>query len=192
MKEMNVFNRLTVLVIFLMSCVIFSSAAWCAETADGFVSVPWSAGRSQVASIMKEKGFTLVTNKAKDLYDADIYRGTFADHPADLYFNYNGKDFFDSGWAFLLSVQGQGLDVAMSGYYSIMPLLKAKYGAFDKETVGEQFRLSAWNTVPTKKGVNSGVVEIKMQGGRIPDFSGKNSNLYGVWIQYRYRAMKDI
>ncbi|MHB8108621.1 MAG: hypothetical protein ACYDHW_01150 [Syntrophorhabdaceae bacterium] len=141
---------------------------------------------------MKEKGFTVVTNKAKDLYDADIYRGTFADHPADLYFNYSGKDFFDSGYAFLLSVQGQGLGVAMSGYYSIMPLLKAKYGAFDKEIIGEEFRLCTWNTVPTKKGTGSGVAEIKMQGGRIPDFSGRSGNLHGVWVQYRYRAMKDI
>ena len=75
----------------------------------------------------------MLRTRRKDLYDADIYRGTFADYPADLYFHYSGKDVFDSGWAFLLSVQGNSLDVAMSGYYDIVPLLKAKYGAFDQE-----------------------------------------------------------
>ena len=74
---------------------------------------------------MKEKGFTLITHKANILYDADLYRGIFADYPADLYFNYNGKDVFDSGDAFLLSFEGKNLDAAMSGYYNMVPLLKA-------------------------------------------------------------------
>jgi len=186
--------RTIIAALLLMWGIIFPGIAWCGEkaTADGFVGISWGAGRSQVASAMKEKGFTLITNKAKGLYDADVYRGTFVDHPADLYFHYNGKDFLDNGWVFLLSVQGQGLDVAMSGYYSIMSLLKAKYGAFDKELAGEQFRLCSWNTVPAKKEADSGIVEIKLQGGRVPDFSGRNNNLHGVWIQYRYRSMKDI
>lgn len=192
MKKITAFHRMIIVVFMLIGSLICSGVVWGGETADGFVEVPWGAGRSQVTLTMKEKGFTLITHKAKDLYDADIYRGSFAGHPADLYFFYNGRDSLDSGWAFLLSVQGQGLDVAMSGYYSIMPLLKAKYGAFDKELTGEQFRLCSWNTVPTKKEVNPGVVEIKMQGGRIPDFSGRNSNLHGVWVQYRYRSTKDI
>ena len=192
MKKISMFYRMIIAAFMLAGSFSYSGVVWGGETADGFVEVPWGAGRSQVALTMKEKGFTLVTNKVKDLYDADIYRGSFAGHPADLYFHYNGRDSLDSGWAFLLSFQGQGLDVAMSGYYNIMPLLRAKYGAFDKELTGEQFRLCNWNTVPTKKGVNPGVVEIKMQGGRIPDFSGRNNNLHGVWVQYRYRSMKDI
>lgn len=189
---MRTWYWMTSAALVLFWSLLVSDVARAGETADGFVGAPWGAGRSQVASTMKEKGFTLITNKAKDLYDADVYRGTFADHPADLYFHYNGRDFLDSGWAFLLSFQGQGLDVAMSGYYSILPLLRAKYGAFDKEITGEQFRLCNWNPVPTKKGAGSAVVEIKMQGGRVPDFSGSNPNQYGVWVQYQYRAMKDL
>lgn len=193
MIKMKVFQRAAVWALFPALVVISSGLAWAGEkqTADGFVGVSWGASRLQVASLMKEKGFTLITNKAKNLYDADIYRGTFADYPADLYFHYNGKDFFDSGWAFLLSVQGSSLDVAMSGYYDIVPLLKAKYGAFDQELAGEEFRLGSWNNIPAK-GTSPGVAEIKVQGGRIPDFSRKNKHLYGVWVQYRYRPMKDI
>jgi len=190
---MKVFRKITASVLLLIWCAMFSGIAWSTEkaTADGFVGVPWGAGRSQVASIMKEKGFTIITSKARALYDAEIYRGTFADQPADLYFHYNARDVFDSGWAFLISVQGQGLDVALSGYYSIMPLLKAKYGPFDKEIAGEQFRVSTWNSVPTKKGAGSGVVEIKVQGGRVPDYLN-NQEMHGVWIQYRYRSTDDI
>lgn len=190
---MKVFYKIMSSVLLLMWYVLFSGIAWSAEkaTADGFVGVPWGVGRSQVAKIMKEKGFTIITNKAKDLYDAEIYRGTFADQSADLYFNYNGKDFFDSGWAIMLPFQGQGLDVAMSGYNSIMTLLKAKYGSFDKEIAGEQFRLSTWNTVQTKKITGSGVVEIKLQGGRVPEHLN-NQKMHGVWIQYRYRSTDDI
>jgi len=189
---MKVFRKITASVLLLIWCAMFSGIAWSTEkaTADGFVGVPWGAGRSQVASIMKEKGFTIITSKAKALYDAEIYRGTFAGQPADLYFHYNGRDFFDSGWAFLISVRGQGLDVALSGYDSIMPLLEVKYGRFDKEIAGEQFRVSAWNTVPTKKGAGSGVVEIKVQGGRVPDYLN-NQGMHGVWIQYRYRSTDD-
>jgi len=190
---MKVFRKVTAAVLLLIWCAMFSGIAWSAEkaTADGFVGVPWGAGRSQVAEIMKEKGFTIITDKAKDLYDAEIYRGTFADQPAHLYFHYNGRDFFDSGWAILLPFQGQEVNVAMAGYYSIMSLFKAKYGPFDKEIAGEQFRAATWNTVPTKKGAGSGVVEIKVQGGRVPDFLN-NQKLYGVWIQYRYRSTDDI
>lgn len=193
MTKMKVFYQVAASVLLLIWGAMFSGITWGAEkaTADGFVGVPWGAGRSQVASIMKEKGFTLITNKVKDLYDAELYRGAFADQPANLYFNYNGKEFFDSGWAFLLNFQGQGLDVAMSGYYNIMPLLKTKYGACDKEIAGEQFRACNWNTVPTKKGASSGVVEIKVQGGIVPDYLN-NQKIHGVWIQYRYRSMKDI
>jgi len=190
---MKVFYRVTAPVFWLIWCVMFSGIAWSAEkaTVDGFVGVAWGAGRSQVALIMKEKGFTLITNKVKDLYDAEIYRGTFADQPADLYFHYNGKDYFDSGWAILLPFQGQGVGVAMSGYNSVVTLLKAKYGPCDKELIGDQFRLSNWNTVPTKQGSGSGVVEIKAQGGRVPDYLN-NQKLHGVWIQYRYRSTDDI
>lgn len=193
MKKMNVSYLATVSVLLLMWGAVFSGIAWGADnaTADGFVGVPWGAGRSQVASIMKEKGFALVTNKVKDLYDAEIYRGAFADQPADLYFNYNRRDYFNDGWALLLNFQGQGLDVALSGYYNIMPLFKAKYGPFDTEASGEEVRVSTWKTVPTKKGTGSGVVEIKVQGGRVPDFLN-NQKLHGVWIQYRYRSTKDI
>lgn len=192
-RKMKVFRKVAASVLVLICCAMFSGIAWSAEkaTADGFVGVPWGAGRSQVASIMKEKGFMLITNKVKDLYDAEIYRGSFADQPADLYFHYNGRDFFDSGWAMLLPFQGQGLDVALSGYNSIITLLKTKYGPFDKELIGEQFRLSNWNTVPTKPSAGSGVVEIKVQGGRVPDFLN-NQTIHGVWIQYRYQSMKDI
>jgi len=77
----------------------------------------------------------------------------------------------------------------MSGYYSIMPLLRAKYGALDREITGEQFRLCNWSPVPAKKGAGSAAVEIKIQGGRVPDFSGSNPNQHGVWVQYQYRAM---
>ena len=85
MKKANMSYLATVSVLLLMWGTMFSGIAWGADnaTADGFVGVPWGAGRSQVASIMKEKGFTIITNKAKDLYDAEIYRGAFADQPAD-------------------------------------------------------------------------------------------------------------
>ena len=193
MKIMKVFQCIAVWALLLASVVISSGTVWGGEkpTADGFVGVPWCASRLQAASVMQEKGFTLITHKANRLYDADLYRGTFADYPADLYFNYNGKDVFDSGYAFLLGFEGKNLDAAMSGYYSIVPLLKAKYGAFDKEIAGEEFRVCSWDNIPTK-GASPGMVEIKVQGGRIPDFSGKNKNLYGVWVQYHYRQMKDI
>lgn len=193
MKEMKAFCLATVPVLLLMWGAVFSGIAWGAEqaAADGFVGVPWGAGRPQVASIMKERGFKLVTGKVKDLYDAEVYRGTFADQPADLYFNYNRRDFFDSGWALLLNYQGQGIEVALSGYNSIMPLFKSKYGACDKEMAGEEVSLCHWDTVPAKKGPGSGVVEIKVQGGRVPDFL-YNQKLHGVWIQYRYRSTKDI
>lgn len=192
-EKMKVFCKVTALVVLLIWGAMLSGVAWSAEkaTADGFVGVPWGVGRSQVASIMKEKGFKLITNKVKDLYDAETYRGTFADQPADLSFHYNGRDFFDSGWAILLPFQGQGLDVAMIGYNSIVTLLKVKYGPFDKEIAGEQFRVSTWNTVPTKKGAGSGVVEIKVQGGRVPDYLN-NQKMHGVWVQYRYRSTDGI
>jgi len=195
MKEMKVCYRVAVTVLLLICSALFSGIALSGEkaTADGFVGVPWGAGRPQVASIMKEKGFTIITNKAKDLHDAEIYRGTFADQPADLYFHYNGRDFFDSGWALLHNFRGQGLDVAMAGYYSMMQLFKEKYGASDKEMTaeGNVLRVSTWNTVPTKKGTSSGVVTISVQGGRVPDLYN-NQKMHGVWIRYQYRSMKDI
>ena len=193
MKKANMSYLATVSVLLLMWGTMFSGIAWGADnaTADGFVGVPWGAGRSQVASIMKEKGFKLITGKVKDLYDAEVYRGTFAEQPADLYFNYNGRDYFNDGWALLLNFQGQGIEVAMSGYGSIMPLFRSKYGACDKETANEFVRLCNWETIPAKKGPGSGVVEIKVQGGRVPDFL-YNQKLHGVWIQYRYRSTKDI
>lgn len=193
MKNMRMLARDVLSALLFAMVVLTAGAVWCGErpAVEGFVGVPWGASRLQVAAVMGEKGFTLVTNKAASLYDADLYRGSYADHGANLYFHYGGKDSFYDGEAFLLTVQGYNLDVAMSGYYDIASLLKAKYGPFDQETIGEGWRVCSWDNIPTK-GVSPAKAKIVVQGGRIPDWSGKNEELYGVWVQYRYRQMKDI
>lgn len=193
MKNMRMLARNTLSALLFAVVVLTAGVVWCGEkpAVEGFVGVPWGASRLQVASVMREKGFTLITNRVAGFYDADLYRGSFADHGANLYFHYDGKDSFSSGEAFLLTVQGHNFDVAMSGYYDLTSLLKAKYGPFEQESIGEGWRLCRWDNLPTK-GASPAKAEIEVQGGRIPDYSGKNEQLYGVWVQYRYRQMKDI
>lgn len=203
MKKMKVHFSSVVFMLLAVSFVMFSGIAKANDvpTVDGFIGVPWGADRLQVAAVMKEKDFTLsmshffkfnLVNSEIDTRDlADVYQGIFAGYPAELYFDYR-TDVFYEGEVFLLSFQGDSLDVARSGYNDIVSLLKAKYGAPDYDAGSqENWNLCRWDNIQTKVGAPARVV-ISVQGGRIPDYHRKNLHLYGVWLKYEYQQMRDI
>ncbi len=178
--------------IFIFLTIFFVQSIWAQQgrsSADGFVGVPWGSTREQTKSILQKKGYSLITNKAPFWADADLYRGSFADQTADLYFHYGGTDYFSSGQAYLVGFKGQGTDIALVGYYTVVKLIKAKYGDCDREisTYSEEHGkgfVCSWENIKTSK-PPYGIVSIGVQAGAIVDPSLGRSTT-GVQIRYSY------
>lgn len=132
---------------------------------DGFLGVPWGAGRVQVAAAMSKMGFPLL--QQRDDGSVDSYQGTFAGHPAQINFYYVDNVFYE-GWAgFTDSKATWGgfnnpdtrsqLVMLKLEYLELLRVFTAKYGNYDiagtatnpnnsNEIVYEK---TSWEHVPT-------------------------------------------
>lgn len=97
---------------------------------DGFIGVPWGASKVQVQAAMSKKDFALIERRTDG--HLDIYKGTFAGHPAELTFLYQ-KNVFYSGWAELLDVPSSRDILLFVTYPEMKQLFKAKYGLYNFE-----------------------------------------------------------
>lgn len=158
-------------------CTLFALSLFAVLTAtshaappavDGFLGVPWGAGREQVAEEMAKNGFIMLEQR-DDGY-IDTYKGTFAGHPAELQFRYWNNVFY-SGSANLLDTKNMEVNLLKIYYEDLKKLYSTKYGSLDSEWYGTTADgrsvitgQASWERLPTTA-IPSAPVKIRVYYG---------------------------
>lgn len=181
-------------IIMVLAVAAFTVTVYAAPPVDGFLGVRWGASRDQVEKAMRERGFTLLVQRSD--VERDIYRGMFADYPAELEFQYEKNAFF-SGTAAFLDVKGREPMIREQRYIEMKRLLALKYGPPSIESFGYRGveYASIWENLSTT-GSPPGRVSIQVRWITVLYSTGVSD---GVGIEYsvgrewlKLKTAKDI
>jgi hypothetical protein len=92
MKKLRVFYLIVVLTLLAVSVVISSGITQAGAVPDGFMGVPWGAGRDQIIKAMSERGYQQLTSDNPNQLN---FKGAFAGVPClHLYFDLSANSFY--------------------------------------------------------------------------------------------------
>ena len=122
--------------------LLLQATSYAAPPVEGFMGVPWGAGREQVAKAMAEQGFIKLakpdwcaTVPGNALCDPGLvnYDGRFAGERAEIRFLFQNKSLYQ-GWVMFTMSQTTRLADQVNSYTRTKALLAEKYGPPTTET----------------------------------------------------------
>jgi len=136
-----------VLGVAVVVCLLLTlqAIAFAAPPVEGFMGVPWGAGRDQVDKAMAEQGFVKLAKPdwcasvpGNALCDPGLvnYDGRFAGERAEIRFLFQNKALYE-GWVALFASETIYLQDQVNAYTRMKALLTEKYGppSTDNKTI---------------------------------------------------------